>query len=59
MKKKTTTTNIILTEDLWVRAKIRATVERISLSELVRRILKEYLDKKESEEKESKRKKKG
>ncbi len=58
MEKKVQT-NIILTEELWVRAKIRATVDRMSLSELVRRILKEYLDKKESEEKESKRKKKG
>ncbi len=58
MEKKVQT-NIILTEELWVRAKIRATVDRMSLSELVRRILKEYLDKKESEEKESKRKRKG
>ena len=58
MEKKVQT-NIILTEELWVRAKIRANVDRMSLSELVRIILKEYLDKKESEEKESKRKKKG
>jgi hypothetical protein len=45
MEKKTITTNIILTEDLWVRAKFRATVDRMSLSELMRRALTAYLDK--------------
>ena len=58
MEKKVQT-NIILTEELWMRAKIRATVDRMSLSELVRRILREYLDKKELKEKEPKRNAKG
>ena len=58
MEKKVQT-NIILTEELWMRAKIRATVDRVSLSELVRRILREYLDKKELKEKEPKRNAKG
>jgi hypothetical protein len=48
-------TNINLTEDLWEQAKIRATMERISLSELTRRALKEYLTKKEPKKKEGKK----
>ncbi len=44
-KEKDMRTNIILPESLWEKAKIRATMERIPFTEIVRRALKEYLDK--------------
>jgi len=44
-------TNIILPESLWEKAKIRATMERVSFTEIVRRALSEYLDKKEPKRK--------
>jgi len=50
MDKQELKTNIILTVNLWEKAKIRAAKERISLSELVRRALKEYLGKKKPSE---------
>ena len=40
-------TSLIFPLDLWEQAKIRAAKERISLGELVRHALKEYLAKKE------------
>jgi metal-responsive CopG/Arc/MetJ family transcriptional regulator len=38
-------TNILLPETLWEQAKIRATMERVSLTEIIRRALREYLGK--------------
>ncbi len=47
MKERDIRTNIILPESMWVKVKIRAVTERISLTEIVRRALREYLDRKE------------
>ncbi len=44
-------TNVLLPEDLWEKAKIKATMERVSFTEIVRRALSEYLAKKESKKK--------
>ena len=44
MKEKAIRTNIILPESLWEQAKIKATMERVSFTEIVRRALKEYLE---------------
>lgn len=38
-------TNILLPEDLWHEAKVQAVGARISLSELIRRALRDYLEK--------------
>lgn len=46
MKEKDMRTNVILPESLWEKAKIQATMERVSFTEVVRRALKEYLEKK-------------
>jgi len=40
-----------LPESLWEKAKIQATMERVSFTEIVRRALTEYLAKKESKKK--------
>ena len=40
-------TNILLPEDLWHEAKVQALGARISLSELMRRALRDYLEKKD------------
>ncbi len=47
-------TSLMLPEDIWEEAKILAAKERISLGEIVRRALKEYLSKKESKTKKQK-----
>ena len=47
MEKKDIKTNIIFPMDMWEEAKILAAKERISLGEIVRRALAEYLAKKE------------
>jgi metal-responsive CopG/Arc/MetJ family transcriptional regulator len=52
MEKKNIQTNVILPEDLWEQAKIRATMERVSFTEIVRRALKDYLEKKEPKKRE-------
>ncbi len=51
MKEKDIRTNVILPESLWEKAKIKATMERVSFTEIVRRALSEYLAKKESKKK--------
>ncbi len=51
MEEKDIRTNVILPESMWEQAKIRATMERVSFTEIVRRALKEYLAKKESKKK--------
>ena len=50
-KEDEVTTSMIVPKELWEQAKIRAAMERISLGELFRRALKEYLAKKESKKK--------
>ena len=45
MKEKDMRTNIILPESLWEKAKIEATMERVSFTEIVRRALIAYLGK--------------
>jgi predicted DNA binding CopG/RHH family protein len=50
-KEKDMRTNIILPEKLWEKAKIRATMEKVPFTEIVRRALKEYLEKKEPKRK--------
>ena len=50
-KEKMMRTQIILPESMWETAKIRATMERISFTEIVRRALAEYLAKKEPKRK--------
>ena len=47
MKEKDIRTNVILPESLWEKAKIQATMERVSFTEIVRRALAQYLAKKE------------
>ena len=59
MKEKDMRTNVILPESLWEKAKIQATMERVSFTEIVRRALKEYLEKKEPQRKNEKEKVKG
>jgi metal-responsive CopG/Arc/MetJ family transcriptional regulator len=49
MEKGNVITNIILPEELWEEAKIRAAKDRISLSEVVRKALTEYLVKQDPE----------
>ena len=49
-KEKELKTNVILTEGLWEKSKIRAAKDRITLSELVRRSLREHLEKRTKEE---------
>jgi hypothetical protein len=44
MDKKDIKKNIIFPEDMWEQAKIQATKDRISLGEVVRQALREYLD---------------
>ena len=44
-EKKWMATNILLPEDLWHEAKVQALGARISLSELMRRALRDYLEK--------------
>jgi hypothetical protein len=51
MKEKDMRTNVILPESLWEKAKIRATMDRVSFTEIVRRALAEYLAKKEPRKK--------
>ena len=46
MEEKIIKTNVLLPESMWVKAKIKATMERVSFTEIVRRALKEYLEKK-------------
>jgi hypothetical protein len=48
MKEKDMRTNIILPESMWEKAKIQATMERVSFTEIVRRALREYLAKKQT-----------
>ncbi len=48
MEEKIIKTNILLPESLWEKAKIKATMDRVSFTEIVRRALKEYLGKKET-----------
>ena len=45
LKEDETTTSLIVSRKLWEEAKIRAMKEGISLGELIRRALKEYLEK--------------
>ena len=45
MKEKDIRTNIILPESMWVKLKIHAVTERVPLTEIVRRALREYLEK--------------
>jgi hypothetical protein len=45
MKEKDMRTNVILPESLWEKAKIQATMERVSFTEIVRRALTAYLGK--------------
>ena len=45
IEKKWMATNILLPEDLWQEAKFQALGARISLSELMRRALRDYLKK--------------
>jgi metal-responsive CopG/Arc/MetJ family transcriptional regulator len=47
-REKDIRTNIILPESMWVKLKIRAVAERASFTEIVRRALREYLEKKET-----------
>ncbi len=54
MKEKDIRTNVILPESLWEKAKIQATMERVSFTEIVRRALAEYLAKKEPKKKKAK-----
>ena len=54
MDKKEIKTNIIFPIDMWEKAKIRAAKERISLGELVRLALKEYLAREKPKEKRKK-----
>jgi|APFre7841882590_1041340.scaffolds.fasta_scaffold73949_2 hypothetical protein len=51
MEEKIIKTNVLLPESMWEQAKIRATMERVSFTEIVRRALGEYLAKKESKKK--------
>ncbi len=51
MEKKDIKTNIIFPMEMWEEAKIQAAKERISLGEIVRRALANYLAKKESKKK--------
>jgi predicted DNA binding CopG/RHH family protein len=51
MKEKDMRTNVILPESLWEKAKIKATMERVSFTEIVRRALTEYLAKREPKRK--------
>ena len=51
MEEKDIRTNVILPESLWEKAKIQATMERVSSTEIVRRALAEYLAKKEFKKK--------
>jgi hypothetical protein len=46
MEEKIIKTNILLPESMWERAKIRATMDRVSFTETVRRALRVYLEKK-------------
>jgi predicted DNA binding CopG/RHH family protein len=46
MEEKTIRTNISLPESLWEKTKIRAAIERVPFTEIARRALKEYLEKK-------------
>ncbi len=48
---KTIKTNVLLPESLWEKAKIQATLERASFTEIVRRALAEYLAGKKSKRK--------
>ena len=54
MKEKDIRTNVILPESMWEQAKIRATMERIPFTEIVRRALREYLQKTPSPKKREK-----
>ena len=45
MNGKIIRTNVALPESMWEQAKIRATMERVSFTEIVRRALKDYLEK--------------
>jgi len=51
MKEKDIRTNVIFTGKPLEKAKIQATMERVSFTEIVRRALMEYLAKKESKKK--------
>ena len=51
MKEKDMRTNVILPESLWEKAKIQATMERVSFTEIVRRELTAYLEKSELKKK--------
>ncbi len=51
MEEKIIKTNVLLPESMWEKAKIKATMERVSFTEIVRRALSEYLDKKEPKRK--------
>lgn len=44
MAEKIIKTNVLLPESMWEKAKIKATMERVSFTEIVRRALKEYLE---------------
>jgi len=48
MQERIIKTNVLLPETMWEQAKIRATMERVSFTEIVRRALKEYLGKKKT-----------
>ena len=48
MEEKIIRTNVALPESLWEQSKIRATMERVSFTEIVRRALRQYLGKQES-----------
>lgn len=50
MKEKDMRTNVILPESLWEKAKIQATMERVSFTEIVRRALITYLRKPDMKE---------
>ena len=50
MKEKDMRTNVILPESLWEKAKIQATMERVSFTEIVRRALMAYLEKSDRKE---------
>ena len=50
MKEKDMRTNVILPESLWEKAKIQATMERVSFTEIVRRALIAYLGKSDRKE---------
>jgi hypothetical protein len=51
VEEKIIKTNVLLPESMWEKAKIKATMERVSFTEIVRRALSEYLDKKEAKRK--------